>query len=132
MKAISVKQPWANLIASGRKTIETRVWGTAYRGDLLVVSSRFPEIEPAGCAVAIVELSDCRLMAVGDEPAALCPVYPKAFAWILRNIRPIEPFRLRGQLRIYEVDVPPQSLIPLREPRRQTMLFESVPAPSAG
>mgnify|MGYP000945848419 CR=1 FL=1 len=26
-------QPWANLIAAGTKTIETRLWATAYRGE---------------------------------------------------------------------------------------------------
>jgi hypothetical protein len=34
MKALSVKQPWANMIASGKKTIETRKWPTDYRGVL--------------------------------------------------------------------------------------------------
>jgi hypothetical protein len=29
MKALSVMQPWASLIASGRKTIELRTWGIA-------------------------------------------------------------------------------------------------------
>lgn len=60
MKAISVKQPWANLIASGVKTIETRWWYTRYRGWLLIVSSKQPRIAPAGCAVARARLVDCR------------------------------------------------------------------------
>lgn len=32
--AISVRQPWAELILSGRKTIEIRSWVTDYRGQL--------------------------------------------------------------------------------------------------
>ena len=32
MKAITVIQPWATLLASGRKRIETRSWRTNYRG----------------------------------------------------------------------------------------------------
>ena len=32
MKALSVKQPWANKIASGEKSIETRYWKTDYPG----------------------------------------------------------------------------------------------------
>jgi len=39
MKALSVKQPWANKIASGEKTIEVRTWYTHYRGPLLIVLS---------------------------------------------------------------------------------------------
>ncbi len=51
MKALSVKQPWANAIASGEKTIETRKWFADYRGPLLIVSSKQPRIQPAGCAI---------------------------------------------------------------------------------
>ena len=57
MKALSVKQPWANMIASGEKTIETRTWMTSYRGQVLIVSSKQPRIKPAGCAVAVVTLA---------------------------------------------------------------------------
>lgn len=33
-KALSVKQPWAELILSGRKTVELRRWSAPYRGPL--------------------------------------------------------------------------------------------------
>jgi hypothetical protein len=39
LKALSIKEPWITLIAEGRKTIETRVWATSYRGPLLLVGS---------------------------------------------------------------------------------------------
>ena len=32
MKALSIRQPWAELILQGRKTIELRTWKTSYRG----------------------------------------------------------------------------------------------------
>ena len=48
MKAISVRQPWANLISWGQKSIEVRTWTTEHRGDLLIVSSANPKIAPAG------------------------------------------------------------------------------------
>jgi hypothetical protein len=35
MKALSVWEPWASMIASGVKTIETRSWQTSYRGQFL-------------------------------------------------------------------------------------------------
>lgn len=104
MKALSVKQPWANLIASGKKTIETRTWVTDYRGELLIVSSKSPNIEPAGCALAIVHLVDCRPMTKADEASACCELYPNAHAWVLTQIRPIKPFPVRGQLGIYDVE----------------------------
>ena len=106
MKALSVKQPWANMIASGKKTIETRIWPTDYRGDLLVVSSRKPDIPPAGYALAVVRVVDCRPMTKADERAACCPIYPGAYAWVLNNVRTIAPFRVKGQVGIFEVPVP--------------------------
>lgn len=106
MMALSIKQPWANLIASGKKTIETRVWETDYRGPLLIVSSKTPAIAPAGCALAIAELIDCRPMTKRDEVAAQCEIYPNAFAWVLTDIRPITPFPVKGRLGLYEVDFP--------------------------
>jgi len=111
MKALSVKQPWANLIASGEKSIETRTWATEYRGELLIVSSKSPNIPPAGSAVAVAKLVDCRLMTRTDEDAARCEVYPGAYSWVLKDIRKIRPFPVKGSLGIYEVDVAPGQLI---------------------
>lgn len=106
MKALSVKQPWANAIATGEKTIETRTWMTDYRGPLLIVSSKTPPIEPAGKALCVVDLVDCRpFEACGDELAALCNWYPDACSWVLDNLRPLKyPFPVRGQLGLYDVD----------------------------
>jgi len=106
MKAISIKQPWATLIADGKKTVEVRTWSTKYRGDLLIVSSQKPAIKPAGCAVAVAELAECRPMSQGDAMAACCEVRPGAFAWVLKNVRRLDPFPLKGRLGIYEVEVP--------------------------
>lgn len=36
MKAITITQPWATLIAIGAKKIETRSWWTGYRGPLAI------------------------------------------------------------------------------------------------
>ena len=105
--ALSVKQPFANWIRDGRKTIETRTWSTAYRGDLLIVSSRRPSISPAGYAVALVNLVDCRPMVAGDWQAACCDPYPGAYGWFLENIRPlVEPFEVRGTLGLYQISAP--------------------------
>lgn len=104
MKAISLKQPFANWVASGKKTIETRTWPTKYRGEVLIVSSKSPNIEPAGHALAIVEIVDCRPMTKKDEKRACCKLYPRAWAWELRNIRRIVPFRVKGSLSFYNVE----------------------------
>lgn len=104
MKALSIKQPWANMIAAGEKTIETRTWHTRWCGPLLIVSSKKPAIEPAGYALAIAQLVDCRPMTVADEVAACCKV--NGWAWVLENVKRIEPFPVKGQLALYNVDLP--------------------------
>lgn len=103
MKAISLKQPWANLIADGEKTIETRTWSTNYRGPLLIVSSKRPPIQPAGCVVALVDLVGCRPMTHYDVEAARCDLYDGAVAWILARIRKVQPIPVRGSLGIYDL-----------------------------
>ncbi len=104
-KAISLKQPWANLVASGKKSIETRKWSTKYRGDLVICSSQKPDIYPSGCAIAIVELYDVKPMEKKDEKKACIKVYPRAHSWFLRNIREIEPVKVKGSLGIYNLEL---------------------------
>lgn len=40
MKALSLTQPWASLVALGAKRIETRSWSTDYRGPLAIHASK--------------------------------------------------------------------------------------------
>ena len=40
MKAITIKQPWATLIAKGYKEYEFRTWKTKYRGEILIHSGK--------------------------------------------------------------------------------------------
>lgn len=39
MKALSLKQPWAWLVANGHKPIENRTWNTKVRGEILIHAS---------------------------------------------------------------------------------------------
>lgn len=105
-KAISLKQPYANWVASGKKTIETRKWKTKYRGDLLICSSQNPKIEPYGKALCIVELYDIKPMDVSHEKKACVKVYPGANAWFLRNLRPLKsPIPVKGSLGIFDLEI---------------------------
>lgn len=104
MKAISIKQPWASRIAQKRKTIETRTWKTNHRGWLLIVASKKPKYPFSGFALAIACLVDCRSMKIADEWAAMSGYQKGLYSWILKEIRPIKPFPVRGKLGLYEVD----------------------------
>lgn len=105
-KAISLKQPWANLVAAGKKTVETRKWSTKYRGDLIICSSQNPKIEPYGKALCIVELYKIQPMETKHEKKACIKVYPKAHAWFLKNLRLINPpIPIKGKLSIFDLDL---------------------------
>lgn len=80
MKALTLKQPWASLIAEGQKRFETRSWATKYRGPIAIHASkrldpndaallqmepfksaltRDPAALPTGAIIATGYLSDC-------------------------------------------------------------------------
>ncbi|HEX2408309.1 MAG TPA: ASCH domain-containing protein [Nitrososphaeraceae archaeon] len=40
MKCLSLKQPYADLLAFGEKTIELRKWNTKFRGEFLIHASK--------------------------------------------------------------------------------------------
>lgn len=50
MKALTLTQPWATLVAKGRKKIETRSWNTNYRGLLAIHAAKgFPSWAQQEC-----------------------------------------------------------------------------------
>jgi hypothetical protein len=67
MKALTILQPYASLIASGRKWVENRNWYTNYRGPLAIHAGkglRYLDREsitayPTGCIIATAMLSEC-------------------------------------------------------------------------
>lgn len=130
IRALSVKQPWASLIASGIKTLEVRSWSTDHRGDLCIVSGRAPSETPKardwcvriddapgpvdrtlplGVSVCIVELVDVRMGRKKDYEAA-GRVDPRgSFVWVLRNVRRTEHVPVTGRLGLWLIEPPPHS-----------------------
>ncbi len=43
--ALSIRQPWAELILQGKKTIETRKWDTKLRGEFYIHASKIIDIQ---------------------------------------------------------------------------------------
>ncbi len=102
MKALSLRQPWASLIADGRKTIETRTWRTRYRGPLAIHASARPyEDLPTGGIVAVALLYGCRPMETTDEDAACIALYDGAYAWLLANVEPVPLVPCKGRLGLW-------------------------------
>ena len=68
MKAITIKQPYATLIAEGLKEYEFRTWKTKYRGEILIHAGKGIDKEaikrfecynleyPKGCIIAKVNI----------------------------------------------------------------------------
>jgi hypothetical protein len=102
MKALSIKNPWADLIASGKKTIETRRWRTKYRGKVLLCVSKKPVTENSGLAIAIADIIDCKPMKKSDKKAACIEKYDGAFSWFLDNVVKIKPIPVKGMLGLFE------------------------------
>ncbi len=50
MKALTLRQPWASLVAHGFKRIETRTWKTNHRGPIAIHAAKgFPKLTQELC-----------------------------------------------------------------------------------
>jgi len=67
MRVLTIRQPWASLIALGVKTIETRSWDTKYRGPVAIHAGlRKADVTEAGMGPwrpLLAPGSECRLAA---------------------------------------------------------------------
>ncbi len=120
MKALSIQQPFAFEIMTGRKTIEVRSWDAAHRGDLLICASKKPAFdeedmedleEEYGCAflygqaLCVVRLVDVRNMRKGDEEGALVEkIDLESYSWIMEDVRLVMPFPVKQQKGLFDVD----------------------------
>jgi hypothetical protein len=122
MRALSVRQPAAELIVNGQKPYEVRSWRTRFHGRILIHASL--RLEPAAVAVAgflpdelvrgaligSVEIVGCVPLTpeMADEmrPSGsfLSPWQPELFAWVLRDpARLRQPVPFRGRLGFFDV-----------------------------
>lgn len=115
MRAICIQQPWAALIADGKKTLEVRSWSTKYRGPVVVLASRAWSrhdaasrwhdayfAAPRGVALCLVELVDVREGTSADT-ARTGGVDPTGYlVWQLGDPRPVEHLPVKGQLGLFQ------------------------------
>lgn len=122
MKALSVRQPWASLIAARIKTVELRSRPTKHRGPLVICAgvadwsgeavaewSRTGLAMPRGVALCAVEVVGCRPATEADRDAAGNPPIPLdgLWAWELAHVRSVAPVPVRGALGLFDVPVTP-------------------------
>jgi predicted transcriptional regulator len=117
MKALSLKQPFAELILQGRKKIELRKWNTNFRGEFLIHSSKNPDEEsmkrfgfnelPLGFILGKAKLTDVKHYANEEEfnkdkELHLASKNWGDFGFVLKDAERIEPIPARGQLNFWE------------------------------
>lgn len=110
MKALTVKQPYAEHIMRGTKTVENRSWQTPYRGRLVIHTGiRYDEggFElPHGVILGVVDLIDVHSV---SDPDWDCSTEDGAhedspFHWVLANPwRLLRPIDAAGKRHLWEV-----------------------------
>jgi hypothetical protein len=125
-----LKQPWAHLVATGKKTMETRTWKTKYRGPLAIGASQLYDVAGGdyllsrsihfplcydlvrGAVVATATLRDIVAYTPELVPQGLCP-YTEGevrYGWLLEDVKMLEkPAPIKGRLGLFDL---PLGIIP--------------------
>lgn len=138
MKALTISQPFASLIARGEKWIENRRWGTIHRGDLAIHAGKglqYLDKEelskyPSGGVIAIARLTACvqfseiASMARGAKRKHLIQGTNRTWSeanrhrhaegpwcWILEDVKPCDFVAIRGERGLWEFDPSPSEWV---------------------
>jgi hypothetical protein len=142
MKAISLYQPWASLIAAGHKHYETRDWPITYRGPLAIHAGRRwtneekgylnrltdaqPKIRdhffggqelPFGAVICVVNVVDCvrteNLIGLTPLEKAVGNFGPGRYAWKLELVKVFEqPIPCQGKQGLWNWEMPSEAADP--------------------
>lgn len=127
MKVITIKHPFASLIAAGLKEYEFRTWKTNYRGEFLIhagksidkkAMKKFEQYNldyPTGCIIAKAKITDC--IAIGEAERKMLEkknslVYSgvikddtwQGYGFKIENVEKIDPIPVNGKLSFWEYD----------------------------
>jgi hypothetical protein len=118
--AISVRQPWAELLLSGRKTIEVRSWATDYRGRFWLHAGLKTDMALARSfglnrlfrggfvgsldLVALLPLTPDRWRGWQHHHLDSSPFKAGMFAWLVNApLRLLTPIPAKGQLGLFQL-----------------------------
>jgi hypothetical protein len=115
MRALSIRQPWVDLILAGEKPIENRSWSTNHRGPLLIHAGKrqdvparawieskglvVPDDLMTGGIVGVVDVIDC----VQGHPSDWA--MEGHWHWILARPRSLPFVELTGKLGLWETGI---------------------------
>jgi hypothetical protein len=125
LKCLSVSQPFADLIISGKKIIELRKWNTNFRGEFLIHAPIKIRIEDCkrlkinkklvtGAIIGKAELYEVKKYNSVKEIKADQKFHlasknfrGKTFGFMLKNVKSIRiPISCKGKLGFFEIDFP--------------------------
>ncbi len=124
MKCLSISQPFADLIISGKKTIELRKWNTNFRGEFLIhapIKIRTEDCKRlkitkklvTGVIIGKAELYDVKKYNSSKEVKkdqkfhfASKNFQNKTFGFKIKNVKPLRiPIPWKGQLGFFDVEL---------------------------
>ncbi len=120
MKALSLKQPFAELILQGRKKIELRKWNTKFRGEFLIHSSKVPDKKamkefgfsdlPCGYILGKAKLVDVKKYGSEEEHQKDRNLHLASKAWgkygfVLEEVKRLKPVLAKGKLNFWEFEL---------------------------
>lgn len=119
MKVLSLKQPFAELILQGKKTIELRKWNTNFRGEFLIHASKNPDMQamrkfgfkelPFGFILGKAELVGVKEYQNSedfkqDQNKHLASEEWGNYGFILKNAQRTKPIQAKGALGFWEFE----------------------------
>lgn len=120
MKALSLKQPFAELILQGKKKIELRRWNTHFRGEFLIHASKNPDKEsmkkfgfkelPCGFIIGKANLNKVKKYNPEekhkkDKNLHLADSSYGKYGFVLENPERIIPIPAKGKLNFWNFDL---------------------------
>lgn len=125
MKVLTLKQPWATLVAEGIKKYEFRSWKTKYRGKILIHAGtgidkkeleKFKDLNlefQSKRILAEVEIEDCLELnddlnkkIIAEKNIAYGSKYRTGYAWKLTNAKKLDYNKeVKGQLGLWNIDL---------------------------
>lgn len=109
MKALTIRQPWADAIAHQTKRTENRTWKTSYRGLVLIHAGAAhdphaavygPRPDVRSAVLAIARIADCHY----SDDGKCCGPWGEenVYHWTLANVSTLpEPVPCKGRLGLW-------------------------------
>ncbi|MDE6284244.1 MAG: ASCH domain-containing protein [Bacilli bacterium] len=128
MKVITIKEPFATLIAEGYKEFEFRTWKTCYRGEILIhagkgvnkkAMERFKHLNikySNGKIIAKAVLTDCiqidaearKMLEKKNDHLVYSSIIShtewEGYGFHLENVQKINPIEINGKLSLWDYD----------------------------